>query len=41
LLQFIHEDPSLAYSIMEEMAKRIDRLSEAVANLSNPDQDDI
>ena len=34
LLKFIHEDPSLAYRLMEEMSKRIDNLSEAVAQLS-------
>jgi len=34
LLRCIHEDPSLAYRLMEEMSSRIDRLSEAVAQLS-------
>jgi hypothetical protein len=34
LLRCIHEDPSLAYQLMEEMSKRIDKLSEAVAELS-------
>ena len=34
LLRCIHEDPSLAYRIMEEMAARIDKLSKAVSELS-------
>jgi flavin-dependent dehydrogenase len=35
LLRCIHEDPSLAYRLMEEMSNRIDRLSEVVAQLKN------
>jgi flavin-dependent dehydrogenase len=34
LLKYIHEDPSLAYRLMQVMSERIDRLSEAVAELS-------
>jgi flavin-dependent dehydrogenase len=34
LLKFIHEDPSLAYRLMQVMSERVDRLSEAVAELS-------
>jgi flavin-dependent dehydrogenase len=34
LLKYIHEDPSLAYRLMQVMSDRIDRLSEAVADLS-------
>ena len=34
LLKLIHEDPSLAYRLMEVMSNRIDRLSETVADLS-------
>jgi len=34
LLQRIHEDPSLAYRLMEVMSKRIDKLSEEVARLN-------
>jgi flavin-dependent dehydrogenase len=36
LLKHIHEDPSLAYRLMQVMSARIDRLSEAVADLSTP-----
>ena len=36
LLKHIHEDPSLAYRLMQVMSARIDRLSEAVAGLSIP-----
>ena len=36
LLKYIHEDPSLAYRLMQVMSERIDRLSEAVAELSTP-----
>jgi CRP-like cAMP-binding protein len=34
LLKCIHEDPSLAYRLMQVMSDRIDRLSEIVAELS-------
>lgn len=34
LLQRIHEDPSLAYRVMEVMSNRIDKLSEEVAQLN-------
>ena len=34
LLHRIHEDPSLAYRLMEVMSNRIDRLSEEVARLN-------
>jgi len=34
LLQRIHEDPSLAYRLMDVMSKRIDKLSEEVAQLN-------
>lgn len=36
LLKCIHEDPSLAYRLMQVMSERIDRLSEAVADLTTP-----
>ena len=36
LIKCIHEDPSLAYRLMQVMSERIDRLSEAVAELSTP-----
>jgi CRP-like cAMP-binding protein/flavin-dependent dehydrogenase len=35
LLRCIHEDPSLAYRLMEVMSGRIDRLSEEVAQLNH------
>jgi flavin-dependent dehydrogenase len=35
LLKHIHEDPSLAYRLMQVMSARIDRLSGTVANLSH------
>jgi len=41
LLKCIHEDPSLAYRLMQVMSERIDRLSEAVADLSNPRSDNL
>jgi len=34
LLKYIHEDPSLAYRLMQVMSERIDRLSKTVAGLS-------
>jgi flavin-dependent dehydrogenase len=34
LLRCIHDDPSLAYRLMEKMSNRIDRLSEEVAKLN-------
>jgi hypothetical protein len=41
LLQHIHEDPSLAYRLMEVMSARINKLSEEVGKLKHLPQDTL